>query len=133
MDSIRSSKPRKKSITASIQKAANKSLDRIEKLITGTNSKEIINNNVVEDSIHSNEYEEIIVNNNDFLELPNPNEESSTNSVYENYSFDEKYFYSDLATFRTPKLRGPKLKSDEVLDITGKKTCLEKEILVHTK
>ena len=80
MDSIRSSKPRKKSITASIQKAANKSLDRIEKLITGTNSKEIINNNIVEDSIHSNEYEEIIV---DFLELPNPNEESSTNSVYE--------------------------------------------------
>ena len=130
MDSIRSSKPRKKSITASIQKAANKSLDRIEKLITGTNSKEIINNNIVEDSIHSNEYEEIIVNNNDFLELPNPNEESSTNSVYENYSFDEKYLYSDLATFRTPKLRGPKLKSDEVLDTTGKKTCLEKEILV---
>lgn len=133
MDSIRSSKPRKKSITASIQKVATKSLDRIEKLITGTNSKEIINNNIVQDSVNSNEYEEIIVNNNDFLELPNPNEESSTNSVYETYSFDEKYLYSDLATFRTPKLRGTKLKSDEVLDTTGKKTCLEKEILVHTK
>ena len=133
MDSIRSSKPRKKSITPSIQKVATKSLDRIEKLITGTNSKEIINNNIVQDSVNSNEYEEIIVNNNDFLELPNPNEESSTNSVYETYSFDEKYLYSDLATFRTPKLRGTKLKSDEVLDTTGKKTCLEKEILVHTK
>ena len=41
-------KPRKKSITASIQKAASKSLDKIEKLITGTNNKEIINNTIAE-------------------------------------------------------------------------------------
>ena len=46
--------------------------------------------------------------------------------------FDEIYLYSDLATFRTPKLRGPKLKSDEVLDITGKKTCLKKRNLSNS-
>ena len=122
MDS-KNSKPRKKSITASIQKAATKSLDKIEKLITGTNNnKEIITKNIVEDSIHSNEYEEIIVNNEI---LPNPYDEFS--SVYENYSFDdEKYLYSDLATFRTPKLRGPKLKSEEILDVTGKKHALKR-------
>ena len=124
MDS-KSSKPRKKSITASIQKAATKSLDKIEKLITGTNSKEIITNNIAEDSIHSNVYEEIIVNN-DLIFLPNPNDESAS-SVYENYSFDEKYsVYSDLATFRTPKLKDPKLKSEEILDVTGKKPALKR-------
>ena len=70
-------------------------------------------------------YEEIIVNN-DLIFLPNPNDESAS-SVYENYSFDEKYsVYSDLATFRTPKLKGPKLKSEEILDVTGKKPALKR-------
>ena len=57
--------------------------------------------------------------------VPNPYDEFS--SVYENYSFDdEKYLYSDLATFRTPKLKGPKLKSEEILDVTGKKHALKR-------